>query len=379
MFCNKINSLVFLLFPVIVLNSCGSKLQHQTETSALKEFPVLTVEVKNTSLYSDYPASIQGVQNIEIRPKVDGFIEKIYVDEGASVQKGQVLFKINAPQYEQEMRTAAAAIKSAEAEVGTARMQVEKVIPLVKEEIVSSYELETAKFILQTKEAALVQAKASLVNAHINIGYTTILSPVDGVIGGIPYKTGSLVTGSSLLPLTTVSAIKEVYAYFSVNEKQFLLFSETHAGITLEDKLQKLAPVSLILPTGVKYKEKGRVTTVNGLINTETGAVSFRATFPNALGIIRSGGSAIVRMQQEIPNALLVPQKATYEMQGKRFVYKLDEKNTANSTAIEVVEGVPGDFFVVQNGLKAGDRIVASGIANLKDGIKIKATTTSLQ
>lgn len=368
-----------LIAALIILYACGSEQQPSAGADQPQEYPVISVQPESTVLHADYPASLQGVQNIEIRPKVDGFIEKIYVDEGASVKKGQLLFKIHAPQYEQETRTAAAAIKSAEAEVGAARMQVEKVMPLVKEEIVSNYELQAAKYALETKEAVLAQSRASLINARTNLGYTTIVSPVNGVVGSIPFKTGSLVSSSSAQPLTTVSEISNVYAYFSFNEKQFLEFTAAYKGRTLEEKLEQLPPVSLILPNGMEYTERGKVTAINGLINPETGAVSFRATFPNAAGLIRSGGSATVRIHRKIDSALLVPQKATYEMQGKRFVYKVDAGGIAKSTEIAVLEGASGEFFVVQSGLAEGDRIISSGVGSLKDGTKIKPSTSTKQ
>jgi membrane fusion protein (multidrug efflux system) len=361
-----------------LLYACSNPPQQAAASDQPHEYPVVAIARQQTVVHTDYPASLQGVQNIEIRPKVDGFVEQILVDEGATVKKGQLLFKIHAPQYEQETRTANAAIKSAEAEVNTARMQVEKVSPLVKEEIVSHYELEAAQFTLQTREAALAQAKASLVNARTNLGYTHIASPVDGVIGSLPHKTGSLVSSSSLQPLTTVSDISKVYAYFSFNEKQFLHFSDTYPGKTLEEKLRRLPPVTLILSNGKEYGEKGRVTSVNGLINPETGSVNFRATFPNTLGLIRSGGSANIRIARNVDSAILVPQKATYEIQGKRFVYKVDGGNTVKSTEIAVMEAShSGEYFIVERGLEAGDRIVAAGAGSLKDGTKIKPSTLS--
>ncbi len=337
----------------------------------------MTLKSQTANVHSDYPASLQGVKNIEIRPKVEGFIEQIFIDEGAAVKKGQLLFKIHAPQYEQEMRTAGASIKSAEAEVGSAKMQVRKVAPLVEEEIISEYELEAANFSLQNKEAMLAQAKASLANARSNLGYTTIRSPVDGVAGGIPFKTGSLVSSASLEPLTTISEISEIYAYFSFNEKQFLDFSTSFTGKNIAEKLKHLPPVSLILSNSTEYEEKGRITTVNGLINPETGSVNFRATFPNSSGLIRSGGSAIVRIHRQLPDAIQVPQKATYEMQGKRFVYVVDASGTAKSTKISILDIPSGDSFIVLDGVKAGDIIISEGVGSLKDGMKIKSPTLS--
>jgi membrane fusion protein (multidrug efflux system) len=187
----RLLAIVFLLF----LSACSSKNNPDSAGGAPvpETYKVLTLQPRSVTLYTEYPASIQGSQNIEIRPKINGFVEKIYVDEGSLVKKGQLLFKINAPQYEQDLRTAEAGIEIAEADVSTARLQEEKVKPLVEKDIISPYELESAQNTLQAKEAALAQARAALQNARINLSYTTITSPVNGIVGSLPYKLGSLV------------------------------------------------------------------------------------------------------------------------------------------------------------------------------------------
>jgi len=357
---------------VPLLYACNSVPQQGADTGAPQDYPVMTVKLQTAVLSTDYPAALEGQRNIEIRPKVDGFVDQIFVDEGATVKKGQILFKIHAPQYEQEVRTAQAAIKSAAAEVSTAKMQVNKVLPLVQKEIVSNYELEAAQLALQAKEAALAQAQASLANALTNQGYTTIKSPADGLTGSIPYKIGSLVSNTSPQPLTTVSDITKVYAYFSFNEKQFLDFSRLHPGKNMMEKLKQLSPVSLILPNGEAYGEAGQIETAGGLINTGTGAVSLRATFSNPTGLIRSGGSAIVRIGEKVDDALLIPSKATFETQGKKFVFVVDPAGTVKSTGIEVMELLAGDDYVVKAGIRAGDQVVTTGMSSLRDGMKIK-------
>src|SRR3954471_9613076 len=236
----------------------------------VKDYPVFTIAPRTTTLSTNYPATIQGQQNIEIRPKIDGYVERIYVDEGATVRKGQLLFKISAPQYEQDVRTAEANIKIARADVDAAQMQVNKVRPLVEKDIISRYELESAQYTLEAKQAALAQARAALANARTNLGYTSITSPVNGVVGTIPYKIGSLVSSNTTQPLTTVSNIGNIYAYFSVNEKQALDFTKNTKGATMQQRLKTLPPVSLILSNGVEFPQKGRIETASGLINTET-------------------------------------------------------------------------------------------------------------
>ena len=363
---------------LLILVSCGSKEDKKASTAAAneaKDYSVLTIMPQNTTLFSDYPATIEGQQNIEIRPKIDGYVERIYVDEGATVRKGQPLFHISAPQYEQEVRTAEANIKIAQADVNAAQMQVEKVRPLVEKNIISQYELQSAQFALQAKQAQLAQARATLVNARTNLGYTRITSPVNGVVGTIPHKIGSLVSSVTPEPLTTVSNIGNIYAYFSINEKQALEFSTHTKGNTVEQRLATIPPVTLVLPNGAPFPQKGRIETASGLINTETGSISVRATFPNPGNIIRSGSSGVVRIPRPVDSALIIPQKATYEIQGKRFVYVVENTGTVRSAEIGIMESGNGQYFVVTSGLNPGDKIVLEGVASLREGAPIKPRT----
>ena len=336
-----------------------------------KDYPVLTIDYRDATLNSEYPATIEGQQNVEIRPKIDGYIEKIYVDEGSTVKKGQLLFHISAPQYEQEVRTAQANIKIAEADVNAAKMEVEKVRPLVEKKIISEYELQTAQFNLESREAALAQAMARLANARTNVGYTVITSPVNGVVGTLPYKIGSLVSSNTAQPLTTVSNIGNIYAYFSINEKEALELSRESLGKNMQERLDAIPPVSLILSNGTEFPQKGKVETASGLVNTETGSIRVRATFPNPGNLIRSGSSGIVRIPSKLDSAILVPQKSTYELQGKKFVYILEPNGTVRSQEIRVIPGNNGQVFVVTQGLKKGDRIVVEGVASLREGLEV--------
>ncbi|HWJ27503.1 MAG TPA: efflux RND transporter periplasmic adaptor subunit, partial [Flavisolibacter sp.] len=301
------------VWPVIafsfLITSCGNKEKSGAGNSVaaqqnqVKDYAVIAIKPRSTVLNSDFPATIQGQQNIEIRPKIDGYMQAIYVDEGASVRKGQLLFKISAPQYEQDVRTAQANVKIAQADVNAAQMQVNKVRPLVEKDIISHYELESAEYTLQAKQAALAQANANLINARTNLSYTTIYSPVDGVIGTLPYKIGSLVSSTTTEPLTTVSSIGNIYAYFSINEKQALNFFSRVKGATLQDKLATLPLVQLILPNGAEFPQRGKIETAGGMVNTQTGSVDIRATFPNPGGLVRSGTSATVRIPVTLDTA----------------------------------------------------------------------------
>jgi membrane fusion protein (multidrug efflux system) len=370
--------LALIILGSAALSSCGAKNDKAAQAAAaanqVKDYKVLQLQPRNATLNTEYPASIQGQQNIEIRPKVDGYVAKIYVDEGAVVKRGQLLFRINAPQYEQEVRTAAASIASAQADVSAANMAVSKVRPLVERDIVSKFELESAQYTYQAAVAKLAQARAALANARTNLGYTSITSPVDGVVGSIPFRLGSLVSSANTQPLTTVSSIGNVFAYFAVNEKLLLEFSKDANHLTFAQQIKKLPPVSLLLADGTLYDHTGRIETVNGLINTATGSVNVRATFPNPNGLIRSGSSATVRIPSEVKNGILVPQSATFELQDKRFVVAVGADSITHNVPIQIRQNTAGQFFVVDAGLKAGDRIVIEGVATLKEGTKIKPT-----
>ena len=356
------------------LAACGGKKKDQAQKGPpkIQTYPVLQLQPDTVTLYQDYPATLQGEQNVEIRPKVDGYVEAIYVDEGASVRKGQQLFKISAPQYEQEVRTARAGIKTAQADVDAAEMGVRKVQPLVARNIISKYELEGAQYTLESKQAALAQARATLANALTNLGYTLITSPVDGVVGTIPNKIGALVSSTSTTPLTTISGTAGVYAYFSLSEKALLSFVQRRPGATLQDKLANLPNVRLVLADGSVYQYPGRVKTAIGQVDTETGASTFRATFPNPGGLLRSGASGSVRTIQAKSNVLLIPQSATYELQGKRFAYVLGRDTAVYAAPITVTPTPDGQLFVIDSGLKKGQQVVLQGAASLKDGTKIK-------
>lgn len=369
-------SFLSILAAAIIIASCGNKNDKSAQAGGapqVKEYKTLTLQPKSTTLNTDFPASIQGQQNIEIRPRVEGYIEKIFVDEGAVVKTGQPLFKINAPEYEQQVRTATASIKSAQASVSSAKLAVNKVRPLVEKGIISKYDLESAQYTYESALAELAQANAALVNAKTNLGYTTVISPVNGVVGSIPFRLGSLVSSANAEPLTTVSSIGNVYAYFALNEKMLLNFTENAgSGSSLTLAIKKIPPVSLVLADGSAYPEKGYVETVNGLINTETGSVNIRARFPNPKGVIRSGSSTTVRIPKEVKDVILIPQSATFELQDKIFAVTVGKDGKTKNVNITILENTAGNYYVVTSGLKAGDQIVLEGVASLKDGSEIK-------
>lgn len=362
-----------LCVAAIILASCNKEKQGGMPgglagSNVVKEYAVLTLNPRTFTIHNNFPATIEGQQVIEIRPMISGYIQQIYVNEGDRVKKGQLLFKINNPQYEQDVVTAKALINSAIADVNSAKIEVEKVKPLVEKQIVSDYRLKSAQLTLEAKEAALEQAKAALANAETNLNYAFIRSPLDGIIGTIPYKIGALVSTNSAEALTTLSDIITVNAYFSWNEKQLLDFLSGTSGYSVEDKIKNMPEVSLILANSVEYPLKGKIEMASGLISTETGSATLKAIFPNPNGLIRSGSSATVRIPQVIDSILVVPQGATYELQNKRFIYKVGADNKVSATSFNSIPSDDGKFFLVSEGLKKGDKVVIEGIASLRDG-----------
>lgn len=363
---------LLLLSTLIFLFACQKK-ELEVVKEAVAFYPTLSIIKEEAVVYSDYPVVLQGKKDVELRPKIDGFIEKILVDEGQTVKKGQVLFRIYAPQFKEENMAAIAGLSRAEAELKDAGMKVKKVKPLVEENIISNYELESAQYNLKTKRALFAEAKANLSNAEANVGYTQIVAPFDGVIGLIPYKEGALVSSSSIKPLTVISDISSIHTYLSMNEKQFFDFTQQGIYGSIQERIALLPKVSLILANEVEYSENGKITAVSGQFDPLTGSINFKAVFDNRQGLLRSGNSASIRIYEKVNNAVLIPQKATFDLQGKRFVYVVGNDAIVKSREIQIMEKEPsGQHYIVISGLNPGDKIVSADIGGLRDGVKIK-------
>ena len=340
----------------LLLVSCGKKEEQQMPPQGPMPFPVEKVVKQDAVVFQEYTANLEGQQNVEIRPKVNGFIQKIFVDEGQMVKKGQLLFKL-------ETQTLSQDASAAKAMVQAAQVEVNRLKPLVDRKIISNVQLETAN-------AKLAQAKSAYGSIAANIRYATITSPVNGVVGSLPYREGSLVSATNEMPLTTVSDSKIIRAYFTMNEKQLLTFNKTFSGATTVEKLKNVPAVSLILVDDSEYNQKGKIVTVNGLVNSQTGTTEFRAEFNNPEGLLRSGSTGIVRLPIEQKNVILVPQNAVFEVQGKQFIYVVGAENKVKSTLI-TTNGVSGMNFIVTKGLSEGDLIVVEGASKLKDDTPI--------
>jgi membrane fusion protein (multidrug efflux system) len=352
------------------LYSCGSTAAHN-EAPAATPAEVVTIGAADANTENDYTASLEGKVNVEIRSQVDGYLEKVYVDEGAYVKAGQPLFKIDEHRYREQLNNAKAALHAAEASVLNAQLEIDKVTPLVNNKVVSDMQLRTAKTAHEVATANVEQAKAMVASAAINLGYTNITAPVSGYIGRIPKKAGALISLSDPEPLTKLSDVHEIYAYFSLSEGDFFSFKDNYAGSTLEEKLKNLPPAVLVLADNHIYEEKGKVDMIDGQFEKNTGAITLRAVFPNAKGTIRTGNTGKVRLLREYKAAILVPQAATIEIQDRIFVYTLDKDNKTVRKAITVI-GSTGNQYLVSEGVKSGDKIVVSGVDRLKEGMEIK-------
>lgn len=361
----------FLSLGLSVLVACGGG------QSGMKmgddQFAVEAVTTTSSSQTEQYPATIKGLQDIEIRPQVSGFIVKLCVDEGATVRKGQALFQIDPTQYKAAFDQAKAAVASAKANLETVTSTEANKKLLHEQQIISDFEYQTAKNNLLSAKASLAQAEASYAAAKQNLGFCTVTSPSDGVIGTFPYRVGALVSPSVAEALTTVSQIGDMYVYFSMTEKQLL--NLTRAGGTLKEQLEKMPAVQLQLADGSIYNEKGKIDAVSGVIDQTTGSVSMRAIFPNKQNILRSGGMANVVFPYTMENVILIPQSATQEIQDKKFVYVLQGDNTLKHTEVKISNLNDGKHYIVTGGLKDGDKIVVEGIQNLQDGQKITPMT----
>lgn len=333
------------------------------------EFAVMTTAYTSSHQTKTYPATIKGLQDIEIRPQVSGFIVKLCVDEGATVKRGQALFQIDPTQYKAAYDQTKAGVEAAKASLETVTSTLENKKMLYEQKIISDFEYQTAMNNLLSAKANYSQAEAAYTAAKQNLDFCTVTSPSDGVIGTFPYRVGSLVSPSVQQPLTTVSQIGDMYVYFSMTEKQLLEMTKT--GQSLKEQLEMMPAVKLQLADGTIYEFEGKIDAVSGVIDQSTGSVSMRAIFPNTKNILRSGGTANVIFPYTIDNIILVPQYATQEIQDKKFVYVVQPDSTLKHTEITISTLNDGKNYIVTSGLKANEKIVVEGVHTLTDGMKI--------
>lgn len=405
--------LLFAALAVAVLTSCGGGGKHQLPTN--NEYPVITIGAANAQMKTTYPATIKGIQDVEVRPKVSGFITKLYVHEGEAVKAGQVLFVVDNAIYQSAVRQAEAAVASAQsgvnraqasvvqaaaalnsalAQAATAQLTYNNSKQLYANKVIGDYEMQAAKNGYETAQAAVNQARsgiqaansgvkqaqagvkqaqAGLASAKENLSFCYVKSPASGYVGSLPYKEGALVSPSSPMPITTISNISTMEVYFSMTESDILALSRNNR--TLGNALNTFPSVSLLLADGSVYNHVGKIVKTSGMIDAATGTVSVIARFPNPESLLKSGGSGQVVIAKNNNNALVIPQDATVQVQDKIFVYKVDANNKVHYTEIKVNAQNDGINYIVTSGLKLGEKIVSKGLASLQDGMEIKALT----
>lgn len=349
----------------LAVTMCSCSQNKNTAEESAPEYLVQTLDTSTVTVYKEFSTTIQSQDVIEIRPRITGYIDKILKLEGSHVKKGELIFQIADADYKQQVNAAQAGIQASQAQLANATLEVEKLTPLVEKGIISPFELKSAKSKLEAAKAQLVQSKAEYENALINLSYTRITSPVDGLLGVIPVRVGSLISASGQEPLTTVSGLGDISAYFSIDEKLVMELRKVPEANNTETGY-----VDLILADGTQYSQKGRLMNASGIIDRATGSIQVKVVFPNPKTEILSGSSGILRFPTLYKGAIAIPQSATYELQDKIMAYLVGDDNIIKSTSLEVA-GKTAEEYVVTN-LQRGDKIVVGGVAKLRDGQTIK-------
>lgn len=371
-------SAIIMIGTVVLTNSCNLSNSKKIDPieNALS-LPVIKVDTTTAITIKDYIGNIEGKVNVEIRPQVEGTLEKIFVDEGAFVREGQALFQINPQPYQEVLNNMVATENVEKAKLKNAKLEIDRLKPLIDNEVIAQVQLETAKANYEIARASLAKASAAVASAQINLDYTIIKAPVSGYIGRMPKRIGNLVSKGDKEPLTVLSDVSEVYVYFGMSESDFLYFTKDAKRNSDEAKITSsgliLPEVSLILADGQEYAEKGKVDMVNGQVNRNTGSISLRASFPNSKDVMRSGNTGTIKLQETKVGVILIPQEVTTSIQDKIFVYLMDSEDKVKLQSIEV-DGVSGGNYIVSNGLTIGDRVIKTGFDKLTEGMYVKAT-----
>lgn len=355
--------IVKILLVSAFLAGCSAQSETKKEDDK-PALPVIQLTKQDAALDHDYASNLEAVQNVEVRARVAGYLDKILVDEGQTVRKGQLLFQLNPAEYQVEVDRAQASLKSATAEAQSAGVEMGRVKLLVDKNVISPSELKLARAKMETAIAAIDGAKAALSKSRFHVSLTSIRAPFDGVINRLPFKRGSLIDEGALL--TTISDLQKMYAYFNVSEKEYLAFIKKRR----DPNKTTVREVDLILADDSPYPYKGKIETTETVFEGNSGTIAFRASFPNPDRLLRHGATGKIRLTTDVDDALLVPQKAVFEVQDKNFVYVVDASNKVRTRSF-VPRSRVDQFYIVQSGLKPGDRIVYEGIQSLKDGMTI--------
>lgn len=366
----KMNLKYMNLFGIMVacmLTSCGNKSQQQMPTANFETMKVTTKDITMTTRYS---ATIRGRQDIDILPQVSGTLTKLCVTEGQEVKTGQTLFIIDQVPYQAALNTALAALESAKAQLATAQLEYDSKKQLFDQSVVSEFDLQKANNSLLTAKATLSQCQAQVLNARNNLSYTVVKSPSNGIVGTLPFRQGALVSPSMPQPLTTVSDNHQMYVYFSINEIQLLNIARENGGA--EAAIKSMPEITLQLVDGSEYKYKGKVESISGVVDRSTGTVQVRSVFENPDKLLHSGSTGYVIIPTVFKDKIVIPATATVQIQDKFKVYMVDKNNIAHEQLVVTEALTNGKEYVIKEGLKVGDLIVAEGAGMLKDGQDIK-------
>ena len=351
----------------VMLASCGNKQQMQMPTATFK---TTNVSRKDITLENKYSATIRGRQDVDIYPQVGGVLKQICVTEGQAVRQGQPLFVIDQVPYQAALNTAEAALKAAKANEATASMNYESKKKLFAENVISEFDLQATHNTLLTAKAQVAQAEAQVTNARNSLSYTVVTSPTNGVVGTLPYRQGALVSAQLPQPLTTVSDNSQMWVYFSISERDLLALVRKSGS--LNEAIKNMPEVTLTLVDGSTYEQKGRIESVSGVVNTNTGSVQLRAVFDNENGILHSGSTGNVIIPTVMEQVLVVPATAAVQTQDRFRVFAVGSDSIAHGKIVEVYEQKAGDEFIVTAGIAEGEEIVAEGAGMVKEGQKVK-------
>lgn len=355
------------LVAIALLSSCGGKKQQSMPTPVFK---TAKAEKKDITLTQKYSATIRGRQDIDVYPQVSGTLQKLCVNEGQKVAKGQTLFIIDQVPYQAALNTAEASQKAANAALATAQLNYESKKTLFDQQVISDVELQTAHNALLSAKAQVAQADAQVLNARNSLSYTVVKSPANGVVGTLPYRQGALVSSAMPQPLTTVSDNNEMYVYFSIAEAQFLQMVRNNNNV--EQAIASMPDLTLQLVDGTEYEMKGKVESASGVVDRNTGSVQLRAVFPNPNHILHSGSTGNIILPVEYKDVLVIPTTATVQLQDKFKVFMVDKDGIAHSQIVSVMPQTNGKEYIVTSGLDGSEEIVSEGAGMVKDGQDVK-------
>ncbi|WP_143305589.1 efflux RND transporter periplasmic adaptor subunit [Chitinophaga vietnamensis] len=363
-------TIAFTLPWVVVLLSACSSGERTVDSTTIPSLKVARVGSDTVTIRNEYPATVEGGADVEIRPQVNGVLEKIYIDEGAFVAAGQPLFKIQDFTYREQLNKANAALLAAKATLANTELEIEKVTPLVQHKVVAGLQLKTATTNHELAQARVKEAEALVADARINLNHTLISAPFSGYIGRLNKKAGSLLSVGDAGELTTLSDIRNVHVYFSLSEKELVTLKQHLPGNSIEEKLRKARPVYFILAGGEEYTSPGQLDMVNSVFNKTTGAITLRASFPNPEHLLRAGNTGKIRLQFTDPQALAIPQAATLEVQDKTFAFIVDDSGRVHKREI-TISGTTGNHYLISQGLDKGSSIVLENLETLQEGAHI--------